>query len=494
MRRTVLVAVLLGALALAGLTTWVLSRHSDDPAAPAEITFRLDSFAINLFPPSLAEINSRRIGTLLHAPLIRLGESGAPTAALASSWSDEGLVWRFRMRPDARFSDGRPVTAADAAASICRSMQPGTSWAWSLNSIAHSRQGDRVRCDGLVVSGTELVVRQTFDAPWFEQAIAGPAGWVLPADANGRAAYGIVPGAGRYKIAAISPDSFVLLSSVDAGLPPIRFRYVSDDSQAAALLRNGTLSSLYLQTPLLRAAAGTGGANYRVTTRDFDRIRVLIINPRRLSGLGFSPDQERSFRDAYDVAVDRRRLEILSAGIAVADPRPLPIFGLSRRQAPPASTVDSLPKATLTVLSEPDSFSDQIAAALPRSVGPVQLNYRSMDKGTLISSLVSGDYDVVSMVLEGTMHSPKFWSSFFEPEGAFVAFGTPVPGVESIDFAAEDALRQLDTLIAKNGNWIVLVRERRIDAVSNFLAGSSYTPSGQDDLHNVRLQPRSSIQ
>lgn len=85
------------------------------------------------------------------------------------------------------------------------------------------------------------------------------------------------------------------------------------------------------------------------------------------------------------------------------------------------------------------------------------------------------------------MHSPKFWASFFEPQGAFVAFGTRIPGAESIDFSKSDAVQQLDALLTRESNWIVLVRENRIDAISKSVSGIAFTPSGQDDLGEVTL-------
>lgn len=54
----------------------------------------------------------------LYETLIRLDCMGEPRAGLASSWSEAeaGRVWDFTLRPDARFWDGTPVTAADVVA------------------------------------------------------------------------------------------------------------------------------------------------------------------------------------------------------------------------------------------------------------------------------------------------------------------------------------------------------------------------------------------
>ena len=49
-------------------------------------------------------------------------ETGAPVPAVAERWetSDDGLVWTFHLRADARWSNGDPVTARDFVASIRR--------------------------------------------------------------------------------------------------------------------------------------------------------------------------------------------------------------------------------------------------------------------------------------------------------------------------------------------------------------------------------------
>ncbi|WP_373491042.1 ABC transporter substrate-binding protein [Parasphingorhabdus sp.] len=486
-KKIVLIVVGLAFLVAGGL--WLLVKQQP-VSREREITLRTESFALNLYPPLLAEINSRSISTLLHAPLIRMGGDGQLTPEVASEWSDDGLTWRFTIRPGAKFSDGSKLTAEDAAASICRTMQPGTSWAWSLGSIAQSADGDKVECDGVTFAGNELVIRQTYDAPWLAEALSGPAGWIIPKTVNAEASYGVVPGAGRYKVEQIVPDSFVLLSPVDSesGLASVRFRYVADDNQAAALMKNEKLSVLYLQSPLLKMAVKSSkGQNFELKSRAFDRVRILVINEASLRKKGFSEQQIKTFRDALDTKIDRDRLEEISDGIAIADSHPLPVFGQLVRSSPSLLDIESLPDVKLTVFSEPDAFSDQIAATLPKSVGPVKLAYRGMDKGSFIGALVGGDFDIACVILEATMHSPKFWASFFEPNGAFVAFGKPINGTESIDFTKAEAVYQLDALLQRDSNWIQLFRENRVDAIGNSITGLMFSPSGQVDFGAVKL-------
>ena len=58
--------------------------------------------------------------SLTQATLLRTDATGSFEARLAAKWSssDDGLAWTIELRPDAKFSDGRPVTSADVVFSV----------------------------------------------------------------------------------------------------------------------------------------------------------------------------------------------------------------------------------------------------------------------------------------------------------------------------------------------------------------------------------------
>lgn len=60
--------------------------------------------------------------------LIRTDEKGQIEAALAKTWeiSEDGLTYRFTLRPDARWSDGKPVTAHDFEYAWRRALNPAS--------------------------------------------------------------------------------------------------------------------------------------------------------------------------------------------------------------------------------------------------------------------------------------------------------------------------------------------------------------------------------
>lgn len=68
----------------------------------------------------------RTLVGLLFSGLTRLGPDGLPRPDLAASWasSEGGKVWTFRIRPDARWHDGTPVTAADVVFTVAALKDP----------------------------------------------------------------------------------------------------------------------------------------------------------------------------------------------------------------------------------------------------------------------------------------------------------------------------------------------------------------------------------
>ena len=75
----------------------------------------------NLLNPMRHRLNSEYLlGEMLYSGLTRLGPDMSAQPDLAESWAanDDVTEWRFTLRENARFHDGRPVTAADAVASL----------------------------------------------------------------------------------------------------------------------------------------------------------------------------------------------------------------------------------------------------------------------------------------------------------------------------------------------------------------------------------------
>jgi peptide/nickel transport system substrate-binding protein len=74
----------------------------------------------SITPVTARSRSERTLVGLVFSGLVRLGPGTSLEPDLATSWemSDDGLTWTFRIRDDARWHDGVPVTAADVAYTV----------------------------------------------------------------------------------------------------------------------------------------------------------------------------------------------------------------------------------------------------------------------------------------------------------------------------------------------------------------------------------------
>ncbi|MAT72244.1 MAG: peptide-binding protein [Planctomycetaceae bacterium] len=146
--------LLLAVFALAGLAAalaWALGRGT---LPPADFTFANGTEVKSLDP---ALVTGQPEGQFIYAMfegLVRWHpETLEPLPSGAERWeiSDDAVTYTFFLRPEARWSDGTPVTAADYAYSLRRFLDPRTAaeygfLAWTLkNGRRYSGGGSAVR-------------------------------------------------------------------------------------------------------------------------------------------------------------------------------------------------------------------------------------------------------------------------------------------------------------------------------------------------------------
>lgn len=469
-----------------------------DTSGPVHL--RLQSFALSLNPLKMADVESRQVATLLYAGLIVQNQDGTTQSAAAEKWMQDGNEWDFTLKSGLTFSNGQPLHAQDVVVSLCNAMQPTSPWAWALESIQHtaSADGKKVECTGINSTDDHTVkITQARSVPWFLDAIGGPAGWIMPAAETKESAYGVMPGLGPYTIKEFVADTKVVLeprssgSAIVPGTAGIQFDYIADDAVAASAFTAGKLQVLDLTSPkLVEMLVDTGSGKLKTSgslvRREWDRVRIAIVNAKSLISKGFDADSAHRFIQAYSATIDRNKIAQNTHGIGIAMETNFP--PVPRTIMPATISTEGFPKASLTVITEPDAYSDLIAASLPKAVGPVTIDYRGVDKGVLIQSLIKGDFDIASILIEATTHSPEFWKSFFTPGNPFTAFGKPIPGLENIKVDDAAGVKQAAQLIAQDGNWVGILQENRVQAIASGISGVSYSPSGQTNFAFIKRQ------
>ncbi len=123
-----LVLFLVALLAVLG-TAVAMPAFAPAPSATPQPTARRLEYAIrqgvvsrpySVTPVTARTQADRDLVALLFRGLVRPGPDGRPVADLASSWKVEakGARWTFKIRSDARWQDGRPVTSDDVMFTI----------------------------------------------------------------------------------------------------------------------------------------------------------------------------------------------------------------------------------------------------------------------------------------------------------------------------------------------------------------------------------------
>jgi len=117
MRKTgvLLVCTLVFALLLVGCGPKEPETGTTGPDLGGSIIFGMTGDPVIFNPILSTDVPSGEIIDLTYSGLVRANENLEMVGDLAEEWSfsDDGLVWTFKLREDVRFHDGEPLTSAD---------------------------------------------------------------------------------------------------------------------------------------------------------------------------------------------------------------------------------------------------------------------------------------------------------------------------------------------------------------------------------------------
>jgi ABC-type transport system substrate-binding protein len=269
-------------------------------------------------------------------------ESQDAVPALAASWtvSADQLQWDFTLRPDARFSDGAPVTAADVKATLDRIARKdsGSSVADLLEVVAGYRaaavDGTATELAG-VVATDERTVRIALESPWsvLPTVLANPAFGVLPAavaEAPFPAGSAQLPTSGPYRIASVADAriSLVPAPGVKAAAAGVDFVLFDDKAAAYDALVDGDVDWSEVPPDRAEDAAETfGRSHFRPYVAELF-YAFNLRNPKFADG---------RFREAIVRAVDRDAIVRSVYGTAMRPNVGLVVEGLPGHQDDPCA-------------------------------------------------------------------------------------------------------------------------------------------------------------
>jgi len=268
------------------------------------------------------------VSNLIGANLATYDPSGKLVPYLAESWtvSDDGTIWTFKLRKDAKYSDGTSVTAQDFAWEFKRAMNPDTASPAAGTMLAFTADAEAV---------DDTTLKLTFAVPFygFSTAITN-GGYLQPVpqktlEANAEA-FGKAPiGAGPYTLKELVTGEKIVLErnpnfKWDAAfthggpyyIQNIEVRYIPEYTTIVAGLEAGEIDYAVIQAKDVQRIKDTG--NFQV----YESVQAGV-NPYISLNTSKAPFDDVKVRQAFNYAVDKETLikvAALGAGVAQNGP------------------------------------------------------------------------------------------------------------------------------------------------------------------------------
>jgi peptide/nickel transport system substrate-binding protein len=338
--------------------------------------------------------------------LIRVDESGTKLEpGLAESWtvSDDGLTYTFTLR-DAKFSDGSPITAEDAAFTLLRIRDDeGSLWSDSYSVIDTAEATDE---------RTLVVTLKTASAP-FLSTLAMPGASIISKaglESMGEEAYAEDPVAsGAFTVKEWRRGDRVILEKNPnfweadrVSLDGVEWISVPDDNTRMLNVQAGELDAAIF-VPFSRVAELQTDPNLTVHLDPSTREDHLLINHEH------GALAQKEVRQALDMAIDKQAIiDTVTFGLGTVADSYVPAGALYHnadnlhRPYDPAKAKEMLAAAgasdlTLEYLIDAgNEVDEQIAVLLQQQLAQagITANLQKVDPSQRWDMLVAGDYDI----------------------------------------------------------------------------------------------------
>ena len=282
-------------------------------------------------PPTLdphitTDATSAQIIVELFGGLVTIDPDLNIVADLAESWdtSLDGLRYTFYLRPDAKFHNGKPVTAEDVRWSLERATDPLTE-----SPVADQYLGDivgvkaKINGDAGSISGVRVVdegtVEITIDAPksYFLAKLTYPTAFVLDAEnveANPRQWFRQPNGTGPFRLSSYQiGEAMVLRSNENYHLGPPNLEEVE------LILSGGTSMLMYENNEIHLAGVGLADLDRILDTTNKLHPELVQAQPSfsvQYIGMNVAepPLDDEKFRQALNLAVDKGEIASVVLG------------------------------------------------------------------------------------------------------------------------------------------------------------------------------------
>ncbi len=286
----------------------------------------LDFGPITLDPAIMRDTASAYYIMEIFSGLVTLDQNLEIVPDLAERWevSADGTVYTFHLRPDAKFQDGKPVTAYDFKYSFERACDPATGsetaaeYLGDIVGVMERLSGEAGEIRGLKVLD-DHTLEITIDAPkaYFLAKLVYPVAFVVDREnvESGPDWWQTPNGSGPFKLAAWEPDEMIVLerNALYYGeMPGIKYAIFNLWAGVPmTMYENGEIDITYV----------SGSDIQRVLDPSSPLHRELITVPEfAISFLGFNaarpPFDDPDVRRAFCLAVDKEKIaSVLMQGL-----------------------------------------------------------------------------------------------------------------------------------------------------------------------------------
>ena len=314
-----------------------------------------------------------QLSQTLFDPLVCADAEMLPKPCLAESWTAQGNTWTFKLRPNVKFSDGSPFTAADVLFTFDR-----------VPKVPNSPSSYKIYLQEItkVEAVDPLTVRITTEKPY----PLLPTNMASLPILSAKAASGTAPegktttelnagnglvGAGPYRFVSWKRGSEIIFERNPHYWGPkpawdkVTYRPISNPAARVAALLAGDVD-LVEDPPTDDLERLKKDPRLNVVAKASNRVIYVALdqNGEQTPGIqgsnGKNPFLDKRVREAMSLAVDRQALvDRIMGGIATpaAQLLPLPMLGASKNLATPAKADPEKAKALLKAAGYPDGFT-----------------------------------------------------------------------------------------------------------------------------------------
>ena len=418
------------------LLIFVGCRSPSSSRPPDYLVVGIESYPLQLDPRYATDANAVRIGNLIYNSLLRGDQHTRLQPELAAGWRMvDATTYIFDLRQDVKFSDGRPLTAADVK--------------FTYESVLDLKNRSPKR--GLLKPLREIEQSGAYQlrfhlaaphAPFVEQFTQGivPAGSAADAHTN----YQSPAGSGPFQLQAAEPGEKVTLQrnpyywDERPPLPGVVFKIVPDALVRVLEFEKGNIDFMQndLEPDMIPWLKNNGAADvgaYDGTTFQYIGINLshpILKNVKVRRALAYAIDRERLVRHLL------KDTGVVAGGVLSplnwaydGNVRPWPYDPNRAKQLldeagfPDPDGAGPLPRFRLSFKTTNIDLRRRLAEAIKEQLQQVgiELQIRSYEWGTFYSDIKKGNFHLYSLAWVGVMDPDIlfqiFHSSSVPPNG-----------------------------------------------------------------------------